>query len=131
MRSPLHEFAADNRYIMEAVARRAGIVDAVAIVLDEFHSPLLKAARRRGFLPLDGVFVRDWDPDERRTSAGMQFGVRLYDIEAIRFGHVHFPYDCGLDYYASDFFVVDRRGYRPVFRVGDHSCRDAARPSNP
>src|SRR5215831_16701231 len=131
MRSPLHEFAADHRYIMEAVARRAGIVDAVAIVLDEFHSPLLKAARRRGFLPLDGVFVRDWDPDERRTSAGMQFGVRLYDIEAIRFGHVHFPYDCGLDYYASDFFVVARRDYRPLYRIALRCRRDAEPPSQP
>ena len=131
MRSPLREFAADHRYIMEAVARRAGIDDPVAIVLDEFHAPLLKAARRGQFLPLDGVFLRDWDPDERRTSMGMQFGVRLYDIEAIRFGHVHFPYDGGLGYYASDFFVAARRDYGRLYRVALRCRRDAEPPSRP
>jgi hypothetical protein len=117
--------------MLEAVARRAGIEDPVAIDLDEFHAPVLKAARRGEFLPLDGVFVRDWDPDDRRTNTGMHFGVRLYEIDGIRFGRVHFPHDDGLNYYATDFFVVARRDYRRFYRVSLRCRRDAEPPSQP
>jgi hypothetical protein len=125
MRSRLHEFAADHRYILDAVSRIAGIADPVALNLDEFHAPLVKAARRGEFLPLDGVFVRDWDPDERRTNSGMNFGVRLYDIEGIRFAYVSYPFDDDQSYRVNQFFVVDRRDYRRLYRVALRCRRDS------
>ena len=42
----------------------------VAIDMDEFYVPLVKAARRGELLPIEGVLVRDWAPDSRRTSPG-------------------------------------------------------------
>jgi hypothetical protein len=131
MRSRLHEFAANHRYILESVARRTGIDDPVAIDLDEFHEPVLKAARRGKFLPLDGVFVRGWNPNERRTSAGMHYGVRLYEIDGIRFGRVCYPYDSNQDYRIVDFFVAARKDYRRLYRIALRCRRDAEPPSRP
>jgi hypothetical protein len=131
MRSRLKEFAADQQYLLETVARRVGFVDPVAIELDEFETPLLKAARRGPFLPIEGVFVRDWDPDERRTRPGMQLGARLYEVEGVRFVHVYFQYARHLTYYAHQFFVVARADYRRLYRIALRCRRDAEPPSQP
>ena len=131
MRSRLREFAGDYRYALDAVARRAGIDDPVVVDLDEFHVPLLRAARRGPFLPLDGVLIRDWDPDERRTNPGMQLGARLYDVEGIRFARVSFGYDDNVSYGSFDFFVVDRKDYRRYYRVALRCRRDYEPPSQP
>src|SRR5262245_49031408 len=74
MDTDLARFAADHRYLLQTVARRAGFADPLAIELDEFYWPLLRAARKRELLPIDGVLVRDWDPDNRRTNPGMNLG---------------------------------------------------------
>jgi hypothetical protein len=131
MRSRRKEFAADQHYLLETVARRAGFADPVAVELEEFYTPLLKAARRGPFLPIDGVLVRDWDPDERRTSAGIQLGARLYTIDTIRFARVVFNYDQNLSCYGHDFFVVGRADYRQLYRVALRCRRDAEPPSQP
>jgi hypothetical protein len=131
MGSSLQQFAADQRHVVESVARRAGIVDPVTIDLDEFAAPLLKQARRGRFLPLDGVLIRDWDPDERRTSAGMRLGARLYEIEGIRFARVYFPYDENVAYYSYHFFMVGRGDYRRLYRVALRCRRDAEPVSAP
>ena len=131
MRSRLCEFAADYRYVLEAAARRAGIVDPVAIDLDEFHAPMLKSARRGPFLPLDGVLIRSWEQDQRRTNAGMKLGARLYDIEAIRFARVNFGYDDNVAYGSLDFFVVSRKDYRRFYRIALRCRRDFEPPSQP
>jgi hypothetical protein len=109
--------------------RRAGSADPVAVDLDEFHAPLLKAARRGPFLPLDGVLVRDWNLDERRTSAGMQLGARLYDIEGIRIARVSFGYDDNVACGSFDFFVVDRKDYGRFYRLALRCRRDFEPPS--
>jgi hypothetical protein len=131
MRSRLREFAAEHRYILDTVARRAGIVDPVAMNLDEFYAPLIKAARRGPFLPLDGVLVRDWDPDERRTNIGMRFGARLYDIDSIRFAYVYLPYSQNLGCGALNYFVVGRPDYCRLYRIALRCRRDAEPPSQP
>ena len=131
MRSRLREFAADHQFVLDAVARHANIAEPVAIDLDEFYVPLLKAAKRGPFLPLDGLFVRDWDPNQRRTGAGMRFGTRLYEIEGIRFARIHFPYDDGLGYSAFNFIAVASQHYRRFYRIALRRRRDAEPPSVP
>src|SRR5262245_45282990 len=76
MASQLEQYTTDHRYLLDAVRQKAGIADPVAVELDEFYVPLLKAARRGELLSLDGVLVRDWDPDNRRISPGFQLGLR-------------------------------------------------------
>src|SRR5262245_62184096 len=84
MRSLLREYCADHRFLLSAVRRQTGMTEPVVLDLDEFAGPLLKAARKREFLPIDGVLVRDWDPSNRRTDPGVRLGMRLYDIEGVR-----------------------------------------------
>src|SRR5205823_14503477 len=91
--TPLAGFTADHRYLLQRVAGAAGFADPVAIDLDEFAEPLLKRARRGPILPVDGVLVRDWDPDDRKTSPGVQLGLRLYEVEGVRFAQVAFMHD--------------------------------------
>src|SRR5438128_10422409 len=91
--SALKKYAADHRFLLEAVARQAGLREPVAIDLDEFHDPLIKAARHAGILPIDGVLVRDWDPDNRRSGAGLNSGMRVYEIEGVRFVKLRFTFD--------------------------------------
>src|ERR1051326_2246658 len=103
MGSQLKQYAADHRYLLDVAARAAGFTEPVAVQLDEFYEPLIKTARRGELLPLDGVLVRDWDPDNRRTDPGCQIGMRLYDIDGVRFVRVRFFHHtrrscCGLDF---------------------------------
>src|SRR5437870_10245607 len=92
MSIPLKEYAEEHRYLLALAARQAGLDRPIAVHLDEFSEPLLKAARRREILPIDGVVVRDWDPDNRRHMPGVQLGMRLYEIEGTRFVRVCFRY---------------------------------------
>ena len=85
MSKRLKEYTADHRYLLEVVARQAGFSAPVAIDLNAFYVPLLKTARKGEILPLDGVLVRDWHPDNRRSRPGVSLGLRFYDVEGIRF----------------------------------------------
>src|SRR5262245_6393534 len=85
MMSELKQYTADHRYLLDQAARVAGFSQPLAIDMDEFYAPLVKAARRRELVPIDGVLVRDWDPESRRTSPGVQMGMRVYEIEGGRF----------------------------------------------
>ena len=76
MQTPLEQYAADHRRLLETAGRVAGFADPVAVDMDEFYAPLVKAARRGELLPIDGVLVRDWDPDNRHTTPGVQIGMR-------------------------------------------------------
>ena len=51
MSKRLQQYTADHRYLLEVVARQAGFRAPVAIDLDEFYQPLLKAARKGEILP--------------------------------------------------------------------------------
>ena len=131
MRSPLKEFAADHRYLLEVAARQAGIERPIAVNLDQYHGPLLKEARRKELLPIDGVLVRDWDPDNRRDQAGAQLGMRLYEIEGVRFAYVSFRHDENLNYWSHSFIAVDRRDYRRLYRIACRLRRACQPPSDP
>jgi hypothetical protein len=129
--SELKRYAADHRYLLEVVAREAGLASPVALDLDEFYVPLIKAARRGALLPIDGVLVRDWDPDNRRTSPGIQIGMRLYDIEGVRFVRVRFVHNDRLNGWGLDFVAVDQKDYRRLYQIALHCRRDNEPPCLP
>src|SRR3954471_3919574 len=131
MTSELKQYAADHRYLLEAAARQAGFTDPVALDLDEFYSPLIKAARRRELVPIDGVLVRDWDPDNRRSSPGCQIGLRLYEVEGIRFARIRFLHNDRLNCWGLDFVAVDRKDYRRLYKIALRCRRDDEPPSTP
>jgi cell division protease FtsH len=130
MDSLLRRYAADHRYLLEVVARQAGFRAPVVVQLDEFQEPLLKAARKGEFLPFDGVLVRDWDPDCRRSEPGVALGMRFYEIEGIRFVYVCSVYD-EMRATAFRFIAVDRTDYRRLYRIAWCCRRDAEPPSRP
>ena len=129
--SQLQQYAADHRYLLDAIARQAGFADPIAIDLDEFYLPLVKHAVKRELLPLDGVLVRDWDPDNRRTTPGFQIGMRCYDIEGIRFVRVRFHHNDRLNGWGLDFVAVDRKDYKRLYKIALHCRRDDEPPSKP
>jgi hypothetical protein len=131
MNSALQQYAADHRYLLEVVGRRAGFVAPVAIDLDEFAVPLLKAARKGELLPIDGVLVRDWDPDNRRIDPGAQLGMRLYEIEGVRFVKVQFIYNDQQNGWGLSFVAVDRKDYRRLYKIALRCRRDLQPPSTP
>jgi hypothetical protein len=128
MSSQLKQYAADHRYLLETAAREAGFANPIAIDLDEFYIPLVKAARRGEMRPIDGVLVRDWDPDNRRTNPGIQIGLRLYDIEGIRFARVRFGHDGDLNGWGLDFVAVDQKDYRRLYQIALRCRRDNEPP---
>ena len=46
MVTTLKQYTADHRYLLDLAARQAGFTSPLAIDLDEFSLPLLRAARR-------------------------------------------------------------------------------------
>ena len=43
MESQLKQYTADHRYLLDTAARAAGFTDPVAVDMDEFYEPLVKA----------------------------------------------------------------------------------------
>src|SRR5438046_2497676 len=125
--TPLQQFVADHRFVLDQVARAAGFADPVAVDLDQFSAPLLKRARRGPVLPLDGVLVRDWDPNNRKIASGLQLGLRLYEIEGIRFVRVCFVHDSDKNGWGTYFTAVERADYRRFYRVAVR-CREDGEP---
>lgn len=117
MHSQLQQYAADHRFALEQAAKAAGMSDPVAVHLDQFYRPLLEAAKRRELLPLDGVLVRDWARHDRKMQPGAQLGIRVYEVEGVRFVRVRFHYDEGFHCVGTDFFAVDRKDYLKLYRI--------------
>lgn len=124
MISELKQYTADHRYLLEVVRREAKFDDPVVVILDEFADPVLKAARKGPMLPIDGVMVRDWDPDNRRTDPGIQLGLRLYTLEDIRFVQVRFNYHDRRHWGGLNFHAVDRKDYRRFYKLALRCRRD-------
>jgi len=129
--SQLKQYAEDHRYLLDVVRRQVGFADPVAVDLDEFYAPLVKRARKGPLLPIDGVLIRDWDPDNRRYAPGFQLGMRLYDIEGVTFARVRFGYADHPNVWGLDFVAVDRKDYLRLYRIALRSRRDAEPPSQP
>ncbi len=124
MTRALKNYTAEHRYLLDVVRAQAGIANPVVINLDEFAVPLLKAARKGELLPIDGVLVRDWCPDNRKLTPGVQLGLRRYEIEGIPFVRVRFPYHDHRHWGGLDFYAVDRKDYRRLYRVALRCRRD-------
>src|SRR5260370_34184171 len=131
MTSPLQQYTADHRYLLDVVSAQAGLVEPVAVELDEFYVPLLKAARKGALLPVDGVLVRDWDPDNRRIAPGFQLGMRLYEVEGIRFVRVRFGHANQANVWGLDFVAVARRDYDRLYKIALRCRRDHEAPGEP
>ncbi len=125
MSSQLQQYAADHRFLLEAAARQAGFASPVAVDMDEFYTPLVKAARRGPLSPLDGVLVRDWDPDNRRSMPGVQLGMRLYHIENVHFVRICFTHNNDLNCWGLDFVVVDSKDYHRLYKIALRCRRDS------
>jgi cell division protease FtsH len=131
MNSELQRYTADHRYLLEQAARAAGMSQPVAVDMDEFYVPLIKASRRRELAPIDGVLVRDWDPDGRRTSPGIQMGMRLYEIQDVRFVRVRFVHNDHNSCWGLDFVAVDHKDYAKLYKIALRCRRDDEPPSQP
>lgn len=130
METPLRKYAADHRFLLECVQREAGLVDPIAVDMDEFYLPLVKAAVRRELRPVDGVLVRDWDPDGRRTQPGIQIGIRVYEIEGLRFARVRFHQDDHSNCWGLDFVAVPAQDYLKLYKIAV-KCRETSEPPSP
>jgi hypothetical protein len=122
MSTPMQQYAADHRRLLEAAGRHMGLSEPVAVYLDEFLVPLLKASRRGELVPLESVLVRDWDPDNRRSHPGLQIGMRVYDVQGVRYARVRFPHTDSANFWGLDFTVVDRKDYCRLYRIA-LNCR--------
>ena len=129
--SLLQQYAEDHRYLLEVVAVTAGFANPIAVDLDEFYTPLVKASRKGPVLPIDGVLVRDWDPDNRRFAPGFQLGMRVYEIEGVRFVRVRFHYEDRPNIWGLDFVAVDQKDYTRLYRIALRCRRDSEPPSKP
>jgi hypothetical protein len=128
MSTPLQQYAADHRLLLEAAARHMRFADPVAIYLDEFMVPLLKASRRGEIFPLEGVLIRDWDPDNRHSHPGVQIGLRAYEIQGVPYARIRFPHTDNANFWGLDFTVVDRKDYYTLYRVALGCRRNDERP---
>ena len=127
----ISDFTADHRLLIATAAQAAGFREPVAFDADRFQHYLLKNARRGRFVPIEGVFIRDWDPEFRKTWAGMDFGLRLYHLQGITFvraytGSAVKRYGSGFD-----FLVCDKSDYFRLYRLAKQLRRDDAPPNPP
>jgi cell division protease FtsH len=131
MESLIKQYSADHRYLLDILSREIGFAQPMALDLDEFYVPLVKASKRRQLLPIDGVLVRDWDPDARHTNPGIQIGMRVYEIEDIRFVRVRFHHNDRINGWGLDFVACDQKDYRRLYKIALRCRRDNEPPSKP
>jgi cell division protease FtsH len=129
MTSQLQQYAADHRRLLDLVARRAGFESPVAVDLDEFYEPLMRQAHKGEFIPIDGVLVRDWDPDNRKVYPGLLLGMRCYEVQGIRLVRVRFPFNNQQNGWGFDFTVVDRKDYHRLYRIALKARRVLEKPN--
>ena len=101
--------------LIAQAARALGAGDVIAFAPDEFTEPLLKAATRGPVLPIEGVLIRNWDRDNRRTMPGVAVGLRVYTLGELRFCRVIAEGITNYDI-VSDFFAVAREQYSALYR---------------
>jgi hypothetical protein len=131
MSLPLHQVSADHRALVRAAAEAARIADPVTLVLDEFQMPILGRAKRGPFVPVEGVFIRDWDRSYTRYWPGMKFGIRVYMLDDIRFARCVSENSDNQPHHLADFFVVSRADYLPLFRAALRLRRSSAASDPP
>ena len=126
MPTPLEQYTADHRHLSESAAKAVGIDDPVTFTASSFFYPLLGKARRGPLVPIDGALTRDWTTGGRHYWPGVQFGLRLYTAEGIRFARVVANFTGEASPAAYDFFIVARANYVRLFRVAVKAQRQKA-----
>jgi cell division protease FtsH len=116
MMCQLQNFTANHRYLLNEIARLTGMADPMAVVPGELYHPLLKSSRKQDLLPIDGVLIRSWDPDNWRHMAGISLGARRFVIDGIPFIDVQMDMDNHADASALSFIAVARADYRRLYR---------------
>ncbi len=130
MSTPLQRYIEDHKFILDAISKAANIADPMAVDLDEFCNPLIAKSKRGAVLPLDGVLIRDWDPDYRKFWPGLRFGVRMYEIEGIRFARAYAGVSEDAKDHCYNFFAVARQDYHKFYRLA-LTCRRKSKPPGP
>jgi hypothetical protein len=82
-------------------------------------------------IPIDGVLVRDWDPDNRRTGLGLYLGARMYRLNGILFVRVYCRHNRNLGYGIADFLAVSRNDYRRLYAAAVRCRRAVKDPIQP
>jgi len=118
------DYTTDQKYLVDAAGRAAGLVDPVAFDAGYYSYYLLRKAVRGPLVPLDGALIREWQTGGRTTSAGTHFGIRLYTVSGIAFAHVVAQVDGNSTPGIYDFHVVSRREYTRLFRVALQAMRE-------
>ena len=109
------QYSSNHRSLLDAVATAVGLANPVAFIASGLYYPLLANAARGPLLPIDGVLTRDWVGTTRKYWPGVQFGIRQYTVEGIRFARCVAPLGGQAGTY--DFFVVARSDYLTLFRL--------------
>lgn len=135
MLNPLQNYTAAHRSLLDIVARASGITDPIAFEAGAFQWWLLKAARKKNAVPVDGVLVRDWNPANRKVYPGLRLGIRLYELDGITFAVVQFNFDYNSDGSNLNFWAVDRLQYRRLYKLAlslaNGNQTESARPILP
>lgn len=124
MKSKLQHLTADHRRLLDLAAQQAGLCNPIAVSLGDLQVSLLKKARKGELLPIDGVMIRDWSKANRKLQPGVVLGMRLYHVQGMRLVRVRMSDGQGIGMGAFDFFVVDRRDYRPLYRIALKARRE-------
>jgi hypothetical protein len=61
----------------------------------------------------------------------VQVGLRVYEVDGVRFGRVRFHHSDSASFWGLDFTVVDRKDYRRLYRAAVRRRRDDEPPSQP
>ena len=122
--TPLADYAADHRFLVDAAAKAAGLTDPVAFTPGPHLFPLVNSSVRGPLVPLDGALLRQWMTGCRTYWPSTRFGIRLYTAGGMRFArcvaNVHGDY--AEDAY--DLFVVSRADYLRLFRLALRAGRE-------
>ena len=122
--TPLADYAADHRFMVEAAAQAAGLTDPVAFSPGAHLFPLISSSVRGPLVPIDGALLRQWITGARTYWPSARFGIRLYTADGMRFArcvaNVHGDY--AEDAY--DVFVASRADYLRLFRLAVRAGRE-------
>ena len=116
----LQEFTADHRYLVKIVASKTGFADPVLFDAGDAYDDLLKNARGEEPLPFDGVLIRSWEASYPQVADDILLGMRIWEIQGIRFAAVVLNRDhrpCkGLDFFAVEPAIMRRSARSPIDR---------------
>jgi len=128
---PLSQITSQHKALVRACGEALGIADPVVFDPDDLQDPLVKAARRGPFYPIQGMMIRDWNRDSPRIDVGINFGIRIFTLQGIRFARCVSNHSKQVYMTVDDFFVVSGADYRRLYREAVRLKRASAPPGDP